>query len=69
VLSRRIVATLDGALVGKAAITLQVQFHPFTPAKSAYGSSISCQGASSLLYATPLGRTTTVVRYRRYVGD
>src|SRR4029453_5508606 len=67
VLSGWIVATLDGALVGVAALALQEKLQPFSAAEATNGSCVSCHAVSS--DPPPLGRAAAVVGNRRHVLD
>src|SRR5262249_37110368 len=67
VLPRRIVAALDRALVGIAALTFQEELQPFPPAQATNGSCVSCHACSS--DPATLGWPATVVGDRRHVLD
>src|SRR5262245_39154320 len=66
-LSRRVVAPLDGALVGEAASTLEEELHPFPTAEPALRVAIARH--DRLLHPPPLGRAAAVVRDRGDVTD
>src|SRR3954454_6978529 len=65
VLTRRVRAPLDAALVGEAALALQEELHALAAALLALGSAIS----RHRLHPPPLARTATVVGLRRDVAD
>src|SRR5262245_15363909 len=68
-LTRRIVAPFDGALLGEAARALEEELDALAPALPAYCHVISCQALFLLLDAAPLGRPAAVVRNRGDVPD
>src|SRR5262245_27684014 len=68
-LTRRIVAPFDGALLGEAPPALQEELDAFAPALPAHCHVISCQALSLLLDAPPLGRPAAVVRNRGDVSN
>src|SRR5262249_47040637 len=69
VLSRRVVAALDGALVGEAFLALQEELLAFPAALPAFRVEISGHvGLSCLSDPAPLRRAAAVVRHRRHVG-
>src|SRR5262245_3728207 len=67
VLTRGIVAPLDGALVGEAARSLQEELLAFAAAQPALRVTIPRHGR--LLHPPPLGRPAPVVGNRRHVAD
>src|SRR2546422_766205 len=65
--ARRIVASLDGALVGEAAGALEEELHPLTATEPALRVAVPRHGR--LLHPPPLRRAAPVVRNRRHVAD
>ena len=68
VLAGRVVALLDRALLGEAAVALQEQLHALAAAQPADGTSVS-RHCYAPLDPAPLGRPATVVRDGRDVPD
>src|SRR6202000_2953955 len=68
VLTRRVRAAGVRALLGVAALTLEVELHALAAAELANGTNITSHCALTSDPA-PLRRTTTVVRDRRHVAD